>query len=270
MLLVGQSGKAAADDGMFPRVFARLNAQRRTGARACHRRRADDDRAVRDHVADLGRPVQQDGGSRRHADHRAVCVRRGVGRESDRRPQAAGLDVHAPTNGWRSAPSCTACGPSSAAIRTTVVHAMVALLISVPLYPFFIRSMEEAAKRKAAAPSGAARSRRGYHAMNMYTCLTRSPAMQPITTLVDPSGGRRRTLVAAAVLALLALPAFGQEAGGGAGAAGVAGGARLDVQSSTPRRARSASPILSTRTRSPSNRRAISATTGSKGRSSRR
>jgi len=36
--------------------------------------------------------------------------------------------------------------------------------------------------------------------------------MQPITTLVDLSGGRRRTLVAAAVLALLATPAFGQEA----------------------------------------------------------
>ena len=32
----------------------------------------------------------------------------------------------------------------------TVVHAMVALLVSVPLYPFFIRSMEAAAKRKAA------------------------------------------------------------------------------------------------------------------------
>jgi arginine:agmatine antiporter len=32
----------------------------------------------------------------------------------------------------------------------TVVHAMVALLVSVPLYPFFIRSMAEAAKRKAA------------------------------------------------------------------------------------------------------------------------
>jgi hypothetical protein len=30
----------------------------------------------------------------------------------------------------------------------TVVHAMVALLISVPLYPFFIRSMEVAAQRK--------------------------------------------------------------------------------------------------------------------------
>jgi hypothetical protein len=29
----------------------------------------------------------------------------------------------------------------------TVVHAMVALLISVPLYPFFIRSMEAATKR---------------------------------------------------------------------------------------------------------------------------
>jgi amino acid transporter len=34
----------------------------------------------------------------------------------------------------------------------TVVNAMVALLISVPLYPFFIRSMEEAAKRKRAGP----------------------------------------------------------------------------------------------------------------------
>jgi len=33
---------------------------------------------------------------------------------------------------------------------TTVVHAMVALLISVPLYPFFIRSMEAAAKRRSA------------------------------------------------------------------------------------------------------------------------
>jgi arginine:agmatine antiporter len=30
----------------------------------------------------------------------------------------------------------------------TVVHAMVALLISVPLYPFFIASMEKAAKKK--------------------------------------------------------------------------------------------------------------------------
>ena len=94
MLLVSQSGKAAADDGMFPRIFARLNAQRRAGRRLGHRRRVDDDRAVRDHVADLGRPVQQHGGSRRHVDHRAVCVRRGVGRESDRRPEAPGLDVH--------------------------------------------------------------------------------------------------------------------------------------------------------------------------------
>jgi arginine:agmatine antiporter len=31
----------------------------------------------------------------------------------------------------------------------TVVHAMVALLVSVPLYPFFIRSMEAAANRNA-------------------------------------------------------------------------------------------------------------------------
>jgi hypothetical protein len=30
----------------------------------------------------------------------------------------------------------------------TVVYAFVALLVSVPLYPFFIRSMEAAAQRK--------------------------------------------------------------------------------------------------------------------------
>jgi arginine:agmatine antiporter len=38
----------------------------------------------------------------------------------------------------------------------TVVHAMVALLISVPLYPFFIRSMEAAAQRRHASPAVAA------------------------------------------------------------------------------------------------------------------
>ena len=44
----------------------------------------------------------------------------------------------------------------------TVVHALVALLLSVPLYPFFIQSMEAATQRKharregqAAAPAGA-------------------------------------------------------------------------------------------------------------------
>ena len=39
MLLVGQSAKAAADDGMFPRVFARLNRHGVPGRRADHRRR---------------------------------------------------------------------------------------------------------------------------------------------------------------------------------------------------------------------------------------
>jgi len=37
----------------------------------------------------------------------------------------------------------------------TVVRALVALLISVPLYPFFIRSMDAAAKRNATALAGA-------------------------------------------------------------------------------------------------------------------
>ncbi len=35
----------------------------------------------------------------------------------------------------------------------TVVNAMVALLLSVPLYPFFMRSMAEAKQRKQAAAS---------------------------------------------------------------------------------------------------------------------
>jgi len=38
----------------------------------------------------------------------------------------------------------------------TVVHAMVALLVSVPLYPFFIRSMEAASKRNAISSAPAA------------------------------------------------------------------------------------------------------------------
>ena len=39
-------------------------------------------------------------------------------------------------------------------IPPTVVNAMVALLVSVPLYPFFIRSMEAAARAEA-QPGGA-------------------------------------------------------------------------------------------------------------------
>jgi arginine:agmatine antiporter len=38
----------------------------------------------------------------------------------------------------------------------TVVHALVALLLSVPLYPFFIQSMEAAQRRKQAAAGGTA------------------------------------------------------------------------------------------------------------------
>ena len=58
MLLVGQSAKAAADDGMFPRVFARLNGNGVPCQRASHRGRADDRGSVRDHVADIGGSVQ--------------------------------------------------------------------------------------------------------------------------------------------------------------------------------------------------------------------
>ena len=51
MLLVGQSAKAAADDGMFPAVFGAAQPPRGARPRTRDRRRADDRRAVRDHVA---------------------------------------------------------------------------------------------------------------------------------------------------------------------------------------------------------------------------
>ena len=83
MLLVGQSAKAAADDGMFPRVFARLNANGVPASGLLIVGCADDRRSVCDHVADIGRPVQQPRQSRGHPDHRALCLLGGGRRESD-------------------------------------------------------------------------------------------------------------------------------------------------------------------------------------------
>ena len=58
MLLVGQSAKAAADDGMFPERVRPAQPPRRSRRRTRDRRRADDHRPVRHHVPHDRRPVQ--------------------------------------------------------------------------------------------------------------------------------------------------------------------------------------------------------------------
>ena len=265
MLLVSQSGKAAADDGMFPRIFARLNGNGVPGAGLVI-------------VAVLMTIVlfatispTLAGQFNNMVDlavmliivpyvYAAVSVVKVI---ADRKLPASTFTTYK----WLALGAVAYCvWAVIGGDPDTVVRAMVALLISVPLYPFFIRSMEEAAKRKAEARSRAVRSRRGYHAMNMYTCLIRSPAMQPITTLVDPSGGRRRTLLAAAVLALLALPAFGQEEAAAPEPPGLPSGLDWTLIFDATAGAFSFADSLYTNPK-PENRQGISATTGSKGRS---
>jgi arginine:agmatine antiporter len=149
MLLVGQSAKAAADDGMFPPAFGRLN---------------------RHGVPGRGLVI--------------VGVLMTIGLFATMSPTIAGqfgriIDlavilaaipyVYASVavvkvvvdRGLPSRTRRAFVGISLAAVAyclwaimggdpDTVVHALVALLVSVPLYPLFIRSMEAAARRKGA------------------------------------------------------------------------------------------------------------------------
>ena len=148
MLLVGQSAKAAADDGMFPQVFARLNRHGVPGAglaivgvlmtivlfATMSPTIADQFSAIID-LAVILAVIPYIYASvavvKVNFDHRvprgtfqfyialaavAYCLWTVIGGDPD-----------------------------------TVVNAMVALLVSVPLYPFFLRSMAAAAERKRAA-----------------------------------------------------------------------------------------------------------------------
>jgi arginine:agmatine antiporter len=147
MLLVGQSAKAAADDGMFPKVFARLNANGVPGRGlvivgvlmtivlfvTMSPTLADQF----NHIVDLAViliivPYI----------YATVAVVKLV--RDHKLPRKTFL-----TYKWIAIAGVVYClwaivGGDPA----TVVHAMVALLISVPLYPFFILSMEAARKRK--------------------------------------------------------------------------------------------------------------------------
>ncbi len=147
MLLVGQSAKAAADDGMFPRVFARLSRSGVPGrglvivsglmtvvvlATVSPTIASQFDRIVDAAVILVLLPYT-------YASVAVVKVMydHGLPRRTFRAFKAIAIVAVA---------FCllAVLGGNP----TTVVRALVALLVSVPLYPFFIRSMEAAAQRR--------------------------------------------------------------------------------------------------------------------------
>lgn len=151
MLLVGQSAQAAAHDGMFPRVFARLNANGVPGIGLIL-------------VAVLMTIVLLATMSPTLADqfnqivdlaviliivpyvYSAVAVVKVV--YDHRLPRRTFLFYK-----WVALVAVAYClWAVIGGDPETVVRALVALLISVPLYPFFIRSMEQAARRRTAQP----------------------------------------------------------------------------------------------------------------------
>lgn len=147
MLLVGQSAQAAAADGMFPRIFGRLNANGVPGAglivvavlmtvvlfATVSPTLADQF----NHIVDLAViliivPYV----------YSAVSVVKVI---HDAGLRQATFRLYK----WIALAAVAYClWVVIGGDPDTVVHAMVALLISVPLYPFFIRSMDAAAKRK--------------------------------------------------------------------------------------------------------------------------
>jgi arginine:agmatine antiporter len=152
MLLVGQSAKAAADDGMFPAVFGRLNRHGVPGqglvivgvlmtavlfATMSPTIAGQFSRIIDLAVILIVVPYI----------YASVAVVKVV--HDHGLPRRTFV-----TYKW------IAIGAVAYCLATvlggdpgTVVNAMVALLLSVPFYPFFIRSMEAAARRKADAPS---------------------------------------------------------------------------------------------------------------------
>ncbi|HQR17793.1 MAG TPA: amino acid permease [Gemmatimonadales bacterium] len=150
MLLVGQSAKAAADDGMFPAVFGRMN---------------------RHGVPGLGLAIVGvlmtavlfatmsptiAGQFSRIIDLAVILVVVPYIYSSVAVVKVV-FDHELPrrnflTYKWIALAAVAYClGTILGGDQSTVVNAFVALLISVPLYPFFIRSMEAAKKRRGSA-----------------------------------------------------------------------------------------------------------------------
>ena len=149
MLLVGQSSKAAADDGMFPKVFARLNGN---GVPA----RGLVIVAVLMTAVLFATMSPTLAGQFNNLVNLAVVLIIVPYIYSAVAVIKVVHDHHLPTKTFQMykyigiAAVIYCLWVIVGGDPQTVVHAMVALLISVPLYPFFIRSMEAAAKRKAA------------------------------------------------------------------------------------------------------------------------
>jgi arginine:agmatine antiporter len=147
MLLVGQSAKAAADDGMFPKVFARLNRHGVPGIGlvivgvlmtiVLFATMSPTLAGQFSHLVDLAViliivPYI----------YAAVAMVKVV---HDHNVPRATFQLYK----WIAIAAVVYClWAVIGGDPDTVVHAMVALLISVPLYPFFISSMEAAKKRK--------------------------------------------------------------------------------------------------------------------------
>lgn len=153
MLLVGQSAKAAADDGMFPQVFGRLNRHGVPGVGLVI-------------VGVLMTIVLFATMSPTIADQFSVIIDLAVILAVIPYIYASVAVVkvafdHKVPRGTFRLYKYIAIGAVIYCLWTviggdpdTVVNAMVALLISVPLYPFFLRSMEAAAERKRTAGTG--------------------------------------------------------------------------------------------------------------------
>ncbi len=147
MLLVGQSAKAAADDGMFPAVFGRVNRHGVPG-------RGLTIVAVLMTVVLFATMSPTIAGQFSRIIDLAVILAvipyiyssvAVVKVAHDHQvPRATFLRYK-----WIALAAVAYClGTVLGGDPGTVVNALVALLISVPLYPFFIRSMEAAARRK--------------------------------------------------------------------------------------------------------------------------
>lgn len=147
MLLVGQSAKAAADDGMFPRIFARLNAKGVPGHGLVIVS------ALMTLVVFITLSPTLADQFNRIVDLAVILIVVPYTYSSVALVKII-YDQQLPLATFRTYKVVALAAVAYCLWAViggdpeTVVHALVALLISVPLYAFFIRSMEAATKQK--------------------------------------------------------------------------------------------------------------------------
>jgi arginine:agmatine antiporter len=152
MLLVGQSAKAAADDGMFPSVFGRLNRHGVPGPGLAIVG------VLMTAVLFATMSPTIAGQFSRIIDLAVILVVVPYIYSSVAVVKVV-FDHQLPPRTflmykWIAIAAVAYClGTILGGDQSTVVNAFVALLISVPLYPFFIRSMEAARRKRAGATS---------------------------------------------------------------------------------------------------------------------